>query len=152
MIPAYSPEAKGCSERAFTTHQDRLPKELALAGITDMVSANRYLAEHYRPQFNAQFAVPARESGSAFVPWVGASLDDILCEQFERKVGNDNCVRFENLSLQIPGGLYRYNYVKTTVRVLRYLDGSLAVFHGPRKLAAYTSKGELLANELKQVA
>ena len=147
MIPAYSPEARGRSERAFATHQGRLPQELAFAGITDLASANRYLTECYRPRFNETFAVPAREPGSAFVAWTGGKLDDILCEQFERRVGNDNCVRFENLSLQIPGGLYRYNYVKVKVRVHRYLDGTLAVFHGPRQLASYTAQGESLSNE-----
>lgn len=152
MIPAYSPEARGRSERAFATHQDRLPKELALAGITDMASANRYLQEVYRPRFNAEFAVPPREAGSAFVPWIGGNLDDILCEQFERTVGNDNCVRFAGLTLQIPADRHRCNYVKAKVRVHRYPDGSLAIFHGPRKLASYTAEGKPLATELKQAA
>lgn len=152
MIPAYSPEARGRSERAFATHQDRLPKELAIAGITDMASANRYLADVYRPQFNAEFAVPAREEGSAFVPWIGGNLDDILCEQIERKVGNDNCVKFEGLSLQIPADRHRCNYVKARVRVHRYPDGGLAIFHGPRRLANYSAEGELVTTELKQAA
>ena len=116
--PAYSPQAHGRSERAFATRQSRLPKELC-AGITDMASANRYLSEHYRPQFNAQFAVPAREPGSAFVLWMGDKPDGILREQFERRVWNDNCARFESLILQIPGDLYRYNDVKAKVRVHR---------------------------------
>ncbi|UZN50298.1 hypothetical protein KZ686_06930 [Cupriavidus cauae] len=152
MIAAYSPEARGRSERAFATHQDRLPKELALAGITDMAQANRYLAEVYLPAFNAEFAVPAREEGSAFVPWIGANLQDILCEQIERTVGNDNCVRLDNLSLQIPADRHRCNYVKARVRVHRYADRNLAVFHGPRKLAAYSPDGKLIAKELKQAA
>ncbi|MBI3153911.1 MAG: ISNCY family transposase [Burkholderiales bacterium] len=152
MIPAYSPEARGRSERAFATHQDRLPKELAAAGITDMGAANRYIAEVYLPAFNAEFAVPAREAGSAFVPWIGGALDDILCEQFERTVGADNCVRFENLSLQIPADRHRCNYVRARVRVHRYADGNMAVFHGPRKLALYDPRGKLIANGLKQAA
>ena len=116
MIAAYSPEARGRSERAFATHQERLPKELAHAGITDLAAANRYLARHYRPAFNAEFAVPAREEGSAFVPWIGGPLDDILCEQVERTVGNDNCVRYENLFLQLPADRHRCHYVKAKVR------------------------------------
>jgi Winged helix-turn helix len=152
MIAAYSPEARGRSERAFATHQGRLPQELAIAGITDMASANRYLAERYRPQFNAEFAVPAREEGSAFVTWIGGNLDDMLCEQIERTVGNDNCVQFEKMSLQIPADIHRCNYVKAKVRVHRYPDGSLAVFHGPRKLASYTAEGKLVTTELKQAA
>jgi hypothetical protein len=152
MIAAYSPEARGRSERAFGTHQGRLPQELALAGITTMAAANRYLAEVYLPAFNAEFTQPAREEGSAFVPWVGGRLADILCEQFERTVGNDNCVHFEGLSLQIPAIKHRCHFVKSKVRVHRYAAGNLAIFHGPRRLADYTPTGKLIANDLEQAA
>ncbi len=152
MIPAYSPEARGRSERAFATHQDRLPKELAAAGVTDMESANRYIAEVYLPAFNAEFAVAAREAGSAFVPWVGGGLDDILCEQHERVVGHDNCVRFDGLSLQIPADRYRCHYVKARVRVHRYADNNLAVFHGPRKLADYAADGKPMITVSRKAA
>jgi len=86
-IAAYSPQARGRSERAFATHQERLPRELALAGIRDRAAANRYLEEIYRPAHNAEFALPAAQPGSAYVPFVGGALRDILCEQFERVVG-----------------------------------------------------------------
>ena len=152
MIAAYSPEARGRSERAFGTHQGRLPQELALAGITDMARANRYLAEIYRPAFNAEFAQPAAESGTAFVPWIGGHLEDTLCEQYERTVSADNCVRFATLSLQIPADRHRCHYVKAKVRVHRYANGELAVFHGPRKLADYNREGKALPQNLKQVA
>ena len=152
QIAAYSPEARGRSERAFATHQGRLPKELALAGITDRESANRYLREVYRPAFNAEFAKPAMEEGSAFVSFLGGNLDDILCEQFERSVGKDNCVRFEGLILQIPSDRHRYHYVKAKVHVHRYLDGSLAIFHGPRKLADYDAQGTNKPTEIKVAA
>lgn len=143
MIPAYSPEARGRSERAFGTHQGRLPHELAAAGITDLATANRYLAETYQPAFNAEFMQPAQEDGSAFVPLMGVVLEDILCEQFERTVGADNCVAFEGRKLQIPASGHRMHYVKAKVRVHRYCNGSLAIFHGPRKLAEYgTEKGQ----------
>ena len=152
MIAAYSPEARGRSERAFATHQGRLPQELALAGITTMGAANRYLAEVYRPAFNAEFMHPAREEGSAFVPWIGANLADILCEQFDRTVGNDNCVRYEGLALQLPAAQHRCHFVKAKVRVHLYANGNLAVFHGPRRLADYTRDGTLITDKLKQVA
>jgi transposase len=152
MIPAYSPEARGRSERAFGTHQGRLPQELALAGITDMKTANRYLQEVYLPAFNAEFAQPAMEQGSAFVPWIGDSLEDILCEQYERTVGNDNCVRFEGLILQIPADRHRCHYVKARVRVNRYANGALALFHGPRGLAYFTPDGRPITDELQQAA
>ncbi|MCX5832972.1 MAG: ISNCY family transposase [Deltaproteobacteria bacterium] len=141
MIPAYSPEARGRSERAFRTHQERLPKELALHGITAMDAANRYLSEVYLPAFNAEFTQPATEEGSAFVRWVGANLDDILCEHYERTVTADNCVCFNGLTLQIPANKYRCHYVRAKVRVHRYVDGSLAIFHGPRKIADYDAQG-----------
>jgi len=152
MIAAYSPEARGRSERAFATHQERLPKELAHAGITDLAAANRYIARRYRPAFNAEFAVPAREEGSAFVPWIGGPLDDILCEQVERTVGNDNCIRYENLFLQLPADRHRCHYVKAKVRVHEYPNGRLAVFHGPRRLAGYSADGKLLKTKEKCAA
>lgn len=152
MIAAYSPEARGRSERMFSTHQERLPKELALAGITDMHAANRYLAERYRQNFNAEFMQPAMEEGTAFVPWIGGNLDDILCEQFERTVGNDNCVRFEGKVLQIPADRHRCHYVKAMVRVNRYPNGHIALFHGPRKLAIYDAQGKEIKQEMQAVA
>jgi transposase len=152
LIPAYSPEARGRSERAFATHQGRLPQELAAAGIATLEAANRYLEEVYRPAFNAEFQQPAREEGSAFVPWIGGSLDDILCEQYERSVGHDNCVRFEGITLQIPPDRHRCHYVKAKVRVHCYPDGSLAVFHGPRKLATYDAEGRLKQDTIQAIA
>lgn len=152
MIPAYSPEARGRSERMFRTHQDRLPKELALAGITDMAEANRYLKDLYRPAFNSEFMQPAMEEGSAFVPYIGAGLEDMLCEQHERVVGKDNCVAFEGLKLQIPQDRARYHYVKVKVRVHRYPQGQLAVFHGPRCLARYDASGTLEKPKIEAAA
>lgn len=140
-IGAYSPEARGRSERAFQTHQGRLPQELARAGITDMAQANRYLEQVYRPAHNREFCVASTLAGSAFVPFISGSLPDILCEQTDRTVNNDNCVSFAGLSLQIPADEYRYHYVRTQVRVHRYVDESLALFHGPRKLASYDACG-----------
>ena len=151
-IAAYSPEARGRSERAFDTHQGRLPNELARAGITDMDAANRYLERVYMPNHNAEFALPAPEEGSAFVPCIGVRLPDILCTQFERIVGNDNCVSFEGRKLQIPASNARPHYVKTRVRVHRYVDGTLALFHGPRRLAAYDAQGQPYLQEMKQAA
>jgi hypothetical protein len=140
-IAAYSPEARGRSERAFQTHQGRLPQELARAGITDMNSANRYLEQVYRPAHNREFCVPSTMPGTAYVPFISGNLPDILCEQHERTVDNNNCVSFEGLSLQIPADEFRYHYVRTRVRVHRYVDATLALFHGPRKLAAYDATG-----------
>ena len=144
-IAAYSPEARGRSERAFQTHQGRLPQELARAGITDMASANRYLEQVYRAGHNREFGVPSTLQGTAYVPFLSGRLPDILCEQHERTVSNDNCVSFEGLSLQLPADAMRHHYVRTRVRVHRYVDATLAVFHGPRKLAAYDRTGKSTA-------
>lgn len=143
MIPAYSPQARGRSERSFETHQNRLPKELALYGITTMDAANKYLSDVYRPAFNAEFMKPAAEEGTAFVPWNGTNLDEILCEQYDRSVSSDNCIRFKGMSLQIPPNRYRCHYVRAKVRLHRYTNGSMAIFHGPRKLADYDAQGKL---------
>lgn len=143
MIAAYSPQARGRSERAFQTHQGRLPKELAMHGITDIEAANKYLSQEYLPAYNAEFMEPATEQGSGFVAWVGSNLEDILCEHHQRTVTADNCVSFEGIRLQIPPDQYRCHYVRVKVRVHRYTDGSLAVFHGPRKLADYDLQGNL---------
>ena len=114
LIPAYSPEARGRSERMFGTLQKRLPQELRLASITDMAGANRFLKELFLPQHNARFATPAEDQGTAFVPFTGA-LDDILCIHEERTVSNDNTVRYKRLALQIPAGRHRRHYVKANL-------------------------------------
>ena len=145
MIAAYSPEARGRSERAFSTHQDRLVKELAMERITEIKQANDYLANTYMPAHNAEFATAPQEPDSVFVPWAGTALQDILCEQYDRTVGNDNCVKFEGLKLQIPADHYRCHYVRVAVSVHRYPDGGLAIYHGPRKLAAYDPNGKEIA-------
>ena len=142
MIAAYSPQARGRSERAFGTHQGRLPNELACLGITDMEEANTWLHNEYMPRFNARFSHPSREPGSAFVPLAGIDLDDYLCERHERVVGKDNSVTFEGLSLQLPPDRHRHHYVKAKVKVLKHLDGSLSIYHGPRRLSRYTGDGE----------
>lgn len=139
MIPAYSPEARGRSERAFRTHQDRLVKELALAGITDMQHANDYIRDIYLPAFNKEFTVSPEETTSMFMPWGGTPIEDILCEHHWRTVGNDNCVRINGLTLQIPKNEYRLHYVRVKIRVHLYPSGELAIFHGHRKLVSFDS-------------
>jgi hypothetical protein len=138
-------------ERVFGTLQNRLPQELRLAGIDTIEAANRYLAERFVPEHNKRFAVAAAEPGTAFVPFVGA-LAEILCVQADRVVGNDNCVRYNGLSLQIPEQQHRHHFVKATVRVHHYADGSLAVFHGPRCLARYKPDGQLVPEEANKSA
>jgi transposase len=137
-IPAYSPEARGRSERAFRTLQDRLPKELALAGIAaDIEAANRYIREVYLPAHNARFAVKPEEAGSAFVAVAEAQWRDILCLREERTVAPDNTVCWQGRRLQIPQQPGRAHFVRAKVRVHAYPDGRLAIFHGPRCLVTF---------------
>jgi transposase len=142
-IGAYSPQARGRSERTFATLQDRLVKELKLAGVTDIEAANAFLREIYLPAHNARFAVPPAAPGSAFVPIQGVDLDEILCLEEERQVGNDNCVSYRTLKLQIAESPMRPHFVKARVKVRVYPDGSHAVFHGPRCIGRYDQHGAI---------
>jgi hypothetical protein len=140
-IPSYSPQGRGRMERVFGTLQKRLPQELRLAKIRTIAGANRYLRERFIPDYNARFTVPAAEPGSAFTPYVGRPLEDVLCVQEDRVVGADNCVSYNRRSLQIPPQRHRQHYVRATVRVHEYPDGGLAIFDGPRCLVRFDPKG-----------
>jgi transposase len=142
-IAAYSPQARGRSERLFATLQDRLVKELALAGITTLEAANQWLRDVYIGEHNARFAVPAEQAGSAFMAAPTATWLEILCIQEDRKVSNDNTVKWRRLSLQLPASHLRAHFVRTTVRVHEYPDGLLAVFWGPHRLADYDADGRI---------
>jgi transposase len=150
-IAAYSPQARGRSERLFQTLQDRLVKELALAAITTVEAADRYLRDVYIPAHNTQFAVKAEQEGSAFVAIPGVDLNEILCVQEDRQVDKDNTVVFARLRLQIPPSPLRPHFVKARVRVRRYANGSHAIFHGPRCLARYDA-ADVLQEQTQQVA
>jgi len=139
-IASYSPEGRGRMERVWGTLQKRLPPLLRIEAPADIAAANRWLAEVYMAQHNARFAVKPAEEGSAFVAFVG-DLDDTLCVQEERVVGHDNTVRYERRVMQIPEQSHRRHFVKASVRVHDYPDGTLAIFHGPRRLARYTADG-----------
>ena len=143
-IPAYSPEARGRSERMFGTLQDRLPKELTLAGIPTVEAANRFIREVYLPAHNARFARAPTLPESAFVPADLPQLREILCVQEERIVGRDNTIAHAGQRLQLPQSPLRPHYVKARVVLRQYPDGTLAVFHGPRAIARYTSQGDLI--------
>lgn len=152
-IPAYSPEARGRSERMFGTLQDRLPKELKLAGIVGVESANRFIREVYLPAHNARFARPPAIVESAFVTVRDPTgLADILCIEEERVVARDNTVAYAGLKLQLPESRARPHYVKARVKVRQYPDGTLAVVHGPRLLARYDAAGQAIATANLKVA
>ena len=151
-IPSYSAQGRGRMERAFGTLQDRLMSELRLAGVTTIEAGNAYLRDVFMPDYNTRFGKPAAEEGTAFVPYVGAALAEVLCVQEDRQVGRDNCVAWQGRSLQIPPQRHRQHYVRATVRVHEYPDGRLAIFDGPRCLARYESDGVLLADPERRAA
>jgi len=140
-IAAYSPEARGRSERAFRTLQDRLPKELRLAGVKTVAGANVWLGETYRAEHNRQFAIEPLEEGSAFVADSAEVWREVLCIVDERVVGKDNTVAWNGKRLQIPASRLRPHFVKATVRVHEYPDGTASVFLGPHRLARFAVDG-----------
>ena len=141
MIPAYSPQARGRSERSFGTWQGRLPQELRLHNIGSLEAANAYLRAHYIAEFNRQFQVAAGQRGSAFLPCRRRDLDLIFSLQFERTVNRDNTVSFQNLSLQMERVGWRATLAGCQVRVHQHLDGTLSITHGPHLLGRYTADG-----------
>jgi transposase len=140
-IAAYSPEARGRSERLFRTLQDRLPKELRLAGITTIAAANAWLKDHYKAEHNRQFAIAPEEEGTAFVPDREGTWRDILCVIEERVVGNDNTVAWNGRRLQLPESRLRPHFVRAKVQVRAYPNGEVAIDLGPHRLARYGADG-----------
>jgi transposase len=143
-IGAYSPEARGRSERMFGTLQDRLVKELADAGIETIEAANQFIGETYLAVHNRAFMVDAAEKGTALIPWTRADLDEVLCLQEERVVDHDNTVSFDRLKLQIEPSPLRHHFVKATVKVRRYADQSIGIFYGPRCIGRYGPDGKTM--------
>src|SRR4249920_1943956 len=130
MIPAYSPQARGRSERNFSTWQGRLPQELRLRGIRTPEAANQFLNDHYIAEFNRRFTVPATERGTAFLSCRSRDLERIFSLQFERNVNRDNTVSFQNLSLQIERVRWRATLAGCQAVVHQHLDGTLSLTHG----------------------
>ena len=141
MIPAYSPQARGRSERSFGTWQGRLPQELRLAGIRTVEAANVFLREHYIAEFNRRFQIEAAQVGTAFVPYRGQDLERIFSLHFERTVNRDNTVSFQNLRLQIEPVRWRGTLAGCAVTVHQHLDGTLSLSYGPHTLGGYDQQG-----------
>jgi len=141
MIPAYSPQARGRSERNFGTWQRRLPQELRLRGITTVEEANRFLRESYIAELNRKFSISAAQPESAFVPATGKDLQRIFSLQHERVVNQDNTVRIDNRTLQIERTKWRGTLAKCRVLVCEHLDGSWSIFYGPHMVGRYAADG-----------
>ena len=143
-IGAYSPQARGRSERLNRTVQGRLVNELHLAGITTRVGANAYLTERFIADYDEEFAHPPADPSPAFVPLHGVELDGILCEQDARTVGQDNVVTFEEIPLQLAKQPGRRTCAGLRVTVRRDVHGLLSVWHGARCFGRYDSAGRPL--------
>ncbi|HEU5400128.1 MAG TPA: ISNCY family transposase [Terriglobales bacterium] len=142
MIPAYSPQARGRSERSFSTWQGRLPQELRLRGIRTAEDANRFLREEYVAEFNRRFQVAAAQRGTAFTACPRRDLDLVFSLQFERAVNRDNTVNFQNLALQIEPVRWRGTLAGCTVTVHQHLEGTITLTYRPHRLGRYTAAGE----------
>jgi transposase len=144
MIPAYSPQARGRSERSFSTWQGRLPQELRLHGIRTLEAANAFLATQYVAEFNRKFQVPAPQRGTAFLPCPRRDLDLVFSQHFERTVDKDNTVEFGTLVLQIEPVGWRRTLAGCKVVVHQQPDTTLTLTVGERRVGNYTAEGVLL--------
>jgi transposase len=131
MIPAYSPQARGRSERNFGTWQGRLPQELRLRGITTVEAANEFLRAGYMAEFNRRFSVPPAQVGSAFLPCRRKDLDFVFSIRHERTVARDNTVELGARGLQIESVGWRGSLAGCRVVVHEHLDGTFTVSYGP---------------------
>ena len=131
MIPAYSPQARGRSERSFGTWQSRLPQELRLAGIATVEQANRFLRERYIAEFNHKFTVKAAERGTAFRRCGRSDLDWIFSIQTERVVAKDNTVAIRDQWWQLDKTRWRHTLAGQTVTIHQHLDATVSIRYGP---------------------
>jgi transposase len=146
MIAAYSPQARGRSERSFGTWQGRLPQELRLAEISTVEGANTFLRERYIGEFNAQFSVPAAEKGTAFRRTGRSDLNWIFTVQTERVVGKDNTVAIGSRLWQIEKTRFRNTLAGCTVTIHEHLDETVSIRYGPHVVGRFDSNGEKLNN------
>jgi transposase len=142
MIPAYSPQARGRSERSFGTWQGRLPQELRLAGIATLEGANAFLRERYIATFNLKFAVAATEKGTAFRRTTRSDLNWIFTVQTERVVAQDNTVTIAERNWQLEKSRFRSSLAGCTVTIHEHLDGTVSIRYGPHVVGRYTATGE----------
>ena len=141
MIAAYSPQARGRSERSFGTWQGRLPQELRLAEITTVERANAFLRERYIGEFNAKFSVTAAEKGTAFRRTSRSDLNWIFTVQTERVVAKDNTVAMGDRLWQIDKTRFRSTLAGTTVTIHEHLDETVSIRFVPHVVGRFDSKG-----------
>ena len=142
MIAAYSPQARGRSERNFGTWQGRLPQELRLAGITTVEGANPFLREHYIAKFNDQFTVAAAQKGTAFRRTARTDLNWIFTVQTERIVAKDNTVAIADRCWQIDQSRFRSTLAGCTVTIHEHLDATVSIRYGPHVVGRFDAQGQ----------
>jgi transposase len=147
MIPAYSPQARGRSERSFGTWQGRLPQELRLAGIGTVEQANWFLRERYIADFNRKFTVPAAEKGTAFRRCTRRDLDWIFTVQTERMVAKDNTVAIGDRRWQLEKTRFRHTLAGCTVSIHEHLDGTVSMRYGPHVVGRFSANGAPLSGK-----
>jgi transposase len=137
-IAAYSPQARGRSERSFGTWQGRLPQELRLASIITLEEANRFLRQTYIAEFNQKFTVKPAEKSTAFRRCGRSDLDWIFSIQTERVVGKDNTVAIKDQWWQIDKCRWRHSLAGQTVTIHQHLDDTVSIRFGPHLVGCYT--------------
>jgi len=141
MIAAYSPQARGRSERGFGTWQGRLPQELRLRAIRTLEQANTFLREEYVAEFNQRFQVPAMQRGSAFLPCRRKDLEVVFSVQQQRVVSRDNTVVVGGKVFQIEPTRWRGSLAGCSVTVCEHLDQTWSVRYGPHVVGRYNAQG-----------
>lgn len=148
MIPAYSPQARGRSERSFGTWQGRLPQELRIRGIHTVEEANRFLETEYIAEFNHRFAAQSSEEGTAFVKCHRRDLDQVFSIQSERIVNRDNTVKFKNMILSIDRQSFRGSLANCRVMVCEHLDETITITFGPHQVGVFNAQGNPFAKQI----
>src|ERR1041385_7907576 len=149
LIPAYSPQARGRSERGFGTWQGRLPQELRVRGLTTIESANQFLQQEYCREFTQRFGVAASDQGTAFVPLKRKDLDLVFSLQHERVVARDNTVSFANKVWQLERSKLRATLAGCRVTIHQHLDETVSITFGPHLIGRYAADGQMLTAQKK---
>ncbi len=151
MIPAYSPQARGRSERGFGTWQGRLPQELRLRGIRTVEEANSFLKEQYMTEFNQRFQISPTQPGSAFLPCRRKDLDLLFSVQQQRVVNRDNTVVLGGRTFQIEPTCWRGTLAGCLVTICEHLDQTWSIRYGPHRLGRYNAQGWPCLPEPKRI-
>jgi transposase len=144
LIPGYSPEARGRSERNFRTWQGRLPQELRIRNLDTLAAANEFLRSSYIAFFNAQFAHAAKEARTAFTTCQRTDLEFVFALHYERTVARDNTVEYGNRVLQIEKTKWRFSLAGCKVTVYKHADQTISIGYGPHIVGRYDNTGQPL--------